>query len=189
MNAFYFLIIISTIWVISEVSLAIIKHSHNGAKNVKDRSSLRFLWIIIVIAITAGVWLGIKGVGRITYGQTYLFFIGLLFIIAGLVIRWTAILTLRHYFTVDVTIMADHRIVDRGLYGCIRHPAYSGSLLSFLGLGLAFVSYASMLVIFVPILIAFLYRIKVEERALVDAFGGAYAAYSAKTKRLIPGIF
>lgn len=189
MKVFYLLIIISAIWVISEIVLGIIRHSGSDGSKGKDRSSLRFLWIIIVIAITAGVWLGIKGVGRITFGQTSLFFVGLLLIIAGLAIRWIAILTLRHYFTVDVTIMADHRIVNRGLYSCIRHPAYLGSLLSFFGLGLAFVSYISLIIIFIPILIAFLYRIKIEEAALVDAFGDAYTAYSAKTKRLIPGIF
>ncbi|PKK81926.1 MAG: isoprenylcysteine carboxylmethyltransferase family protein [candidate division Zixibacteria bacterium HGW-Zixibacteria-1] len=189
MKTWYFSIAISIAWVMSEIILAIIKHSRSDSTNRRDRSSLRFLWIIISLAVTAGVWLGLRGIAPIPFGRRYFLFIGLIFIIAGLVLRWAAILTLRHYFTVDVTIMAGHRLIDLGLYHHIRHPAYSGSLLSFLGLGLVFASYVSLAVIFIPILFAFLYRIRIEEAALVDAFGDEYVSYSARTKRLIPGIF
>jgi protein-S-isoprenylcysteine O-methyltransferase Ste14 len=45
------------------------------------------------------------------------------------------------------------------------------------------------LTILAPTAIALLYRIRVEEAALIEAFGAEYAAYSRKTKRLIPGIY
>jgi len=107
----------------------------------------------------------------------------------GLLIRWTAILTLRKYFTVDVSILPGHQIVKKGLYKYIRHPAYAGSLVSFLGLGLAFSNWLSSIVIVVPILTAFIYRIQVEEQALIQAFGDEYLDYSNTTKRLIPKIY
>jgi len=106
-----------------------------------------------------------------------------------LIIRWMAILTLKKYFTVNVSILKDHRIIDKGVYKFIRHPAYAGSLLSFLGLGLSFSNWLSTLVIFIPILIAFIYRIRVEEKALIQAFGDEYLNYSKTTKRLIPKLY
>ncbi|MGA9118248.1 MAG: isoprenylcysteine carboxylmethyltransferase family protein, partial [Bacteroidota bacterium] len=106
-----------------------------------------------------------------------------------LLVRWLAILSLKRQFTVDVSIAEDHRIIRTGMYRFVRHPAYAGSLLSFLGLALCFSNYVSMVIIFVPICLAFLYRIHVEEEALINAFGSQYLDYCASTRRLIPGIF
>jgi protein-S-isoprenylcysteine O-methyltransferase Ste14 len=45
------------------------------------------------------------------------------------------------------------------------------------------------MVIFVPILLAFIYRIRVEEAVLIQAFGDQYGQYMLKTSRLLPGIY
>jgi protein-S-isoprenylcysteine O-methyltransferase Ste14 len=110
-------------------------------------------------------------------------------IVAGLTIRWRAILTLKRQFTVDVSIRKDHRIVKTGIYRLIRHPAYAGSLLSFFGLGLFFTNYLSLIVIFLPICSAFLYRMTIEEKILVATFGEEYRDYYRTTKRLLPGVY
>jgi protein-S-isoprenylcysteine O-methyltransferase Ste14 len=41
----------------------------------------------------------------------------------------------------------------------------------------------------VPIIAAFLWRIRIEERALTDALGEEYRAYTQRTKRLIPFVY
>ena len=115
--------------------------------------------------------------------------LGMVLIVAGLAVRWVAILTLRKYFTVDVAISSDHKVVMTGLYRYVRHPAYLGSLLSFLGLAISFSNWLSAVVIFFPITGAFIYRIKVEEEALEAFFGDAYRQYCSSTRRLIPGVF
>jgi protein-S-isoprenylcysteine O-methyltransferase Ste14 len=187
MNISIILIFISLVWLLSEVGLARIKHSKTKDSKELDKSSLRFLWITIVICIFIGVFLGIWRIGYIPV--KFISLIGLVLIVLGLIVRWTAILTLKKYFTVDVSIQSNHKIIDKGIYKFIRHPAYAGSLLSFLGLGLAFSNWLSALIIFIPILIAFIYRIQVEEKALIQAFGGEYLNYSKTTKRLIPKIY
>ncbi|MCA1638381.1 MAG: isoprenylcysteine carboxylmethyltransferase family protein, partial [Acidobacteria bacterium] len=63
---------------------------------------------------------------------------GLLSLLAGIIIRWTAIYSLGKYFTVTVLIKTDHRLIRSGLYKHLRHPAYAGTLLAHLGLGLSF---------------------------------------------------
>jgi protein-S-isoprenylcysteine O-methyltransferase Ste14 len=71
----------------------------------------------------------------------------------------------------------------------MRHPAYSGSLLSFVGLGIFWCNWLSFLVIFLPIFAAFSYRINVEEKALIKNFGEEYINYSKETKKLLPKIY
>lgn len=104
----------------------------------------------------------------------------------GLSVRIWAIATLGRFFTTEVMIQADQKVVDRGPYRWVRHPSYLGILLLFLGVPLAQgqpVGDLVMLVVFLP---ALTYRMAVEERTLVEALGLAYQEYQARTRRLIP---
>lgn len=184
------LIIISFIWLSSEVVLVRVKHSKKDSSSQQlDRSSLRLLWITIAIGVFLGVFLAMQKINFLKIQSPFISPLGLGLILSGLAIRWIAIFTLRKYFTVDVSVLKNHQIVKKGIYKFIRHPAYAGSLLSFLGLGLAFVNWLSALVIFVPILAAFIHRMGIEEKALKDVLGSDYILYSQTTKRLIPKIY
>jgi len=179
---------ISILWLVSEIILSVVKRAGKDAAK-SDKSSMTVLWVTIYGCVVIGVFLGVNGIGLIAQWFPVLSYAGITLIIFGLVIRWSAVLTLKRYFTVDVAIARDHKIIDKGLYGVIRHPAYSGALLSFLGLAMYFSNFITFLVIMAPITGAFKYRIKVEEQALRAAFGDEYAAYCVRTKRLIPGIY
>jgi protein-S-isoprenylcysteine O-methyltransferase Ste14 len=184
----FIVIIVSIFWIGSEIILTRTKRSQPGDTGF-DKSSLRILWLTILVTINLGIILGFQRIGYFGNGSRIFPIAGLIFIVSGLIVRWLAILTLKHQFTVDVFIAKDHRIIREGIYRYVRHPTYAGSLLSFFGLGLFFANYISMLVIFIPVCAAFLYRIHVEEKALIDYFGDEYISYCASTKRLIPGIF
>lgn len=106
-----------------------------------------------------------------------------------MVLRWYSIIHLGRFFTVNVAIAADHQLVDTGAYRFVRHPSYTDALLAFIGFAMVLRNWASVLVISLPIAFAFLYRINVEERALVQAFGERYRAYIKRTKRLIPLVY
>jgi protein-S-isoprenylcysteine O-methyltransferase Ste14 len=147
------------------------------------------LWITLIISISFGIFIRQYNPGTIPAYQKTIHYIGLFLIILGLIIRWIAILKLKEFFTVTVSIQEGHRIIDTGIYKYIRHPAYLGSLLSFFGLGLALLNWISVIIIFVPIFAALLYRIYIEEKALVTQFGDAYTNYISHTKKLIPWIF
>ena len=179
---------ISVVWVGSEIILARLKHSGRSSSR-HDKSSLRVLWTVITISIFAGACLAGSAIGFVATGARIIRMVGTVLIVAGLAVRWAAILTLRKYFTVDVAIMNDHKVVMTGLYRYVRHPAYLGSLLSFLGLAISFSNWLTALVIFVPITGAFVYRIRVEEEALDAFLGDTYRQYRSSTKRLIPRVF
>jgi protein-S-isoprenylcysteine O-methyltransferase Ste14 len=182
------IIIVSALWLGSEIILSRVKRSLSTDARF-DKSSLRILWVTIFMSVNIGVVLSFQRVGYFGGGSSVFPIVGLVVVICGLVIRWIAIFSLRRQFTVDVAITKDHRIVSEGIYRVVRHPAYAGSILSFLGLGLCFANIISIVVIFPPICAAFLYRIRVEEKALVDAFGDEYISYCKSTKRLIPGVY
>ncbi|MGA2667786.1 MAG: isoprenylcysteine carboxylmethyltransferase family protein [Ignavibacteria bacterium] len=182
-------LIIIILWILSEIILALIKHSGSKSSDLTDKNSLRIIWITIAISTFFGGFIGSTRSGHI-YGFEYISkIIGLVLIASGIVFRWTAIITLRKFFTVDVAILSDHRIVKKGMYKFMRHPAYSGSLLSFVGLGIFWCNWLSFLVIFLPIFAAFSYRINVEEKALIKNFGEEYINYSKETKKLLPKIY
>jgi protein-S-isoprenylcysteine O-methyltransferase len=88
-----------------------------------------------------------------------------------------------------VTIEPGQRLVRRGPYRLLRHPSYAGIFLSFFGLGLAFGSWISAAVALVTIVAGMLPRIRVEERALAQAFGADYADYARSTARVLPYIW
>ena len=98
-------------------------------------------------------------------------------------------LYLGRLFTFDVAIAEDHRVIDTGPYRYVRHPTYTGSLLSFVGLGLCGGNLLSLVVLLVPITAAFLRRVAIEEAALTAALGARYADYVARTKRLVPFVY
>jgi protein-S-isoprenylcysteine O-methyltransferase Ste14 len=79
--------------------------------------------------------------------------------------------------------------VERGPFRWVRHPSYTGVLLAFLGWALTLENWVAMALVVVPIFIAFVRRMNVEEEALRGALGERYAAYMKRTKRLIPGVY
>jgi protein-S-isoprenylcysteine O-methyltransferase len=173
---------------LSEVALGIFKRSGTSSRDT-DRSSLRVLWTVILLSVAAGIvaarMLPKFGSEWLARGYVY----GVVMFAVGLLLRWYAIVYLGRFFTVDVAIASDHRVVDSGPYRTIRHPSYSGALLAFLGFGVCLGNWVSLAAVTLPIAAAFMKRIAVEEAALDSALGESYAAYARRTKRLIPYIY
>jgi protein-S-isoprenylcysteine O-methyltransferase Ste14 len=181
---------VAWLWPASEIVLNVLTRAKNGPATVKDRGSLALLWAAIIAGIAAGIFCARRGaVGRLGVPPTLFLSAGLALIALGLVLRWTAILTLGRFFTPNVVIQSGHTVVRTGVYRYVRHPSYSGMLVAFLGVGLGFGNWLSLLSVLIPITLALLYRIRVEERALTETLGRAYTDYCSTTKRLIPGVY
>jgi len=153
-----------------------------------DKHSAK-LWDAANLIEPLGMILGFTSIGRIQTGSNLLGTFGLTLLISGIVIRWLAIRTLGKYFTLSVTIKSDHRLIKTGLYKHLRHPAYTGALLAHLGLGLSFSNWFSLALSTIPYFVAALYRMRVEEQAMTEAFGSEYVDYSRTAKRLIPKLY
>lgn len=173
---------------LSEVALGLFKRS--GSKSdALDRSSLRVLWLVILCSVTAAVLAAQMLPQARSEWLARAYGAGVAIFSVGLLLRWYAIVHLGRFFTVDVAIAADHRLVDSGPYRFVRHPAYTGALLAFLGFGICLGNWVALLLVTVPIMRAFLHRIVVEEAALSAALGATYREYAARTRRLLPYVY
>lgn len=180
---------IFVLWGVSEIVLALAKRSRGDGATRKDRGSLSLLWLAIGGGIALAVWLRFAQLAPIALPRRTILAIAVPLLVAGILLRIAAIATLKQSFTVDVAVRADQTIIQHGLYRWMRHPAYTGALLSFYGFALSFGDWLSFAAIVVPVTLAFAYRIRVEERALVEQFGREYEDYMRRTKRLVPGVF
>ena len=157
---------------------------------VQDRGSMSLLiglqWTGLALNF-ALAWL-FPG-AAILRGRAVLFVLGLLFILLGVALRWYAIRTLGRYFTRDVAVSVDQQVVQQGPYRLIRHPAYSGTFLTMLGVGLAVTNWASLVAIMAGVFAGHFYRVGIEEKALIHSIGQPYVDYMRRTRRFIPLLF
>jgi protein-S-isoprenylcysteine O-methyltransferase Ste14 len=83
----------------------------------------------------------------------------------------------------------DQTVIDTGPYRWVRHPSYSGLILTLLGLGPALGNWAALAVLVVVPTVGLVVRIRVEERALLEALGEPYRRFAAGRPRLLPGVW
>jgi protein-S-isoprenylcysteine O-methyltransferase Ste14 len=114
--------------------------------------------------------------------------IGFVVLIAGLVIRFVAIVTLKKNFSGLLRLRDDHTLVKTGVYRWVRHPAYLGAVLLFLSFPIMLSSILGFVIMFL-LVPYFLHRIKLEEWMLIGRFGAEYEEYMKHTKRLIPFLY
>lgn len=147
------------------------------------------VWLVIILSILAANLVLFLYPRRFPGNASFYTAIAAVLILSGIGVRWWAILTLGRFFSVDIAVQEEHRVVEEGPYRLVRHPAYTGLLISFLGIGVAFMNWLSLILVMVPVTAFFVYRIKIEEDALAEELGAAYLEYRRKTKRLVPGVF
>lgn len=154
-----------------------------------DAGTLRLLHAMVAVGLAGGVALAWFGPGRFAPSLAWLPWTGLALMVSGLLLRAWSVRVLAKQFTVDVSVRPDHELVRRGPYRLLRHPSYTGALLTFLGFALALGSWASLPAVMLPVAFAFGRRIRVEERVLCEAFPEAYPAYARTTWRLLPYVW
>jgi protein-S-isoprenylcysteine O-methyltransferase Ste14 len=157
---------------------------------VQDRGSLAVLlglqWTGLALNFALA---GLLPGAAIPWPRPALLVAGVTAMLLGVTLRGYAIWTLGRYFTRDVAVSADQPVVQCGPYRLIRHPAYSGTFLTMLGLGLAMTNWASLAALLACVFVGYAYRVQVEEAALVRAIGQPYRDYMRRTKRFIPLVF
>ena len=111
---------------------------------------------------------------------------GIVLLVAGAALRVWSFHALGQYFTFTVKVSPDQPVITRGPYRVLRHPGYAGGLLALAGIGLVngnWISLATIVLLFLGMIV---WRIRVEERALLTTLDGRYRTYAAHHKRLVP---
>ncbi len=106
--------------------------------------------------------------------------------VVGFLFCWWARLHLGQLWSGNITLKSDHRVVDTGPYRLVRHPIYTGLILSALATALekaTVLAFAGVALI----IFGFWLKARMEERFLRAELGReAYDAYAAKTPMLVP---
>ena len=112
---------------------------------------------------------------------------GLVLFVAGFAFRLAAIRQLGRFYSHKVRRAEGHRVIDRGPYRVVRHPAYLGVIAAHLGFAVVFGSVYGVAAVLLLVVPAFVWRIRVEEPVLMSIPG--YAEYASRNARLVPGVW
>ena len=105
---------------------------------------------------------------------------------SGLLLLWRTHVDLGRNWSESLELMESHRLITNGVYRYIRHPMYAAIWLWAVGQALLlhnFIAGLSALLLFAPL---YFVRVPREEKMMLQHFGQAYAAYMAKTRRILP---
>jgi len=182
------IIAISYLYGFFEVFMNIRQRSKSNITTSRDKSSLWLLYSLITVGYALSFSIGATKIGRIYYWDTF-FAIGMMLIVIGFIVRIHSILTLKQFFTYSISKVENHKIIETGLYKFIRHPGYLGQLIIFIGISTSISNWLSILVMMIPITLGYLYRIKVEEKFMVEQLGEDYLNYQERTNRIIPMLY
>ena len=176
----------AVIWVVLELRQGV-NHRREGVKASWGSE------IIFRLAVAAGA-LGAIVLSRVAPAAAIRLpviaaWIGLGLLWCGIALRFWSFRTLGRYFTFIVQTSGDQPVITGGPYQVIRHPSYAGILLAVMGLGLFIGNWLSLASLTIAVACGLVFRIRVEERALLQNLGDDYRSYAATHKRLVPFIW
>ena len=164
------------------VNTLVIGRRRRGGRR-QDRGSYWGILIVVygaiaLVFVTRGLRLGVL--------PTLFQWIGLVLLWAGVLVREWAILSLGRSFTVVVEVHPQQSLITSGPYRWVRHPAYTGTIITLGGFGLAVGSWVGAILAIAIALPAYTYRVRVEEGAMLEALGEEYRNYMRRTGRFFP---
>jgi protein-S-isoprenylcysteine O-methyltransferase Ste14 len=107
-------------------------------------------------------------------------------VVLGLSFTWWARIHLGRFWSNAITHKEDHRIIDTGPYGVVRHPIYTGQIIGLLATGIAIGNWAAMLGV-VLISLGEWQKARMEERFLTAELGSdVYGPYCRRVPMIVP---
>ncbi len=180
--AAYAFVAVMGAWVLCEI-INTLWSSMNSTSTDKDMGSY---WVVIGATYAAMVVVYVsRSLGVWTF-DGILQYAGLVVSVAGIVFREWSIFVLGRHFTVKVQVREKAKLITVGPYRYLRHPSYTGGMMVFIGATIALGSLPGLLFMIV-LLAAYDYRMRVEEKALQDAFGAEFVEHKKRTWKLFPG--
>lgn len=128
---------------------------------------------------------------------TPLFLIGVLAVILGAYIRLDCFQTLGEFFTIDLAVHPQHRLVTSRFYTYVRHPSYTGSVLIVGGITLSHLTQGSWVTSYGPLripgfailvwalwwiwtLCVVITRAEAEDKMMRKLFGAQWEVYATR---------
>jgi protein-S-isoprenylcysteine O-methyltransferase len=183
-------IVLAVAWTVAEIWLVARDRRAGKGTTTQDRTTRNYNALAVESALCLPPLIAWTAALRfLDFRSPIVFWAGVLVACLGFLLRHWSIRVLGRYFRTTVEVDRDHRVVRTGPYRYVRHPAYSGIILFFVGYGLMMQNAMALVVAVALPTAALLHRIGIEEAALAQGIGADYRAYQQTTKRLIPAIW
>ncbi len=101
-------------------------------------------------------------------------------------LKFWSVRALSGFWSAEIEIREDHRLVTTGPYAFLRHPAYLANIVEAAAYPVMAGSWPGLVAMIALVVPAHLVRIRVEEQELGRKFGGCFEAYRKATAALIP---
>jgi protein-S-isoprenylcysteine O-methyltransferase Ste14 len=164
-----------------------------GVKVVEDRKGrletllLTFVWLGFVVPL---IWVASPAFAFAEYPLRFVpLAAGVVCLAAGLWLFYRSHADLGTSWSITLQLREQHRLITEGVYRHIRHPMYLALFLYSTGQALVLPNWVAGPSYLITFAILFALRIRAEERMMLDQFGDDYAAYMARTKRLVPWLW
>lgn len=179
--------IVFSLWALSEVynTFGTRRYRQSIDAHRNDQGSY---WIILLVVWGSMIVSFLAQAFHLGVFHSNMQFLGIGIVILGIVLREWSVLSLGRFFTVSVMVVSGQILVKRGPYRWLRHPAYSGSILSPVGFPLSIGTWAGALLVLFLGFTGYLNRVRIEEKALLEALGDEYRAYMQHAWRFFPGL-
>jgi protein-S-isoprenylcysteine O-methyltransferase Ste14 len=114
---------------------------------------------------------------------------GVMCLVLGLWLFYRSHADLGTNWSVTLELREQHQLITRGVYRRIRHPMYSALVIYSIGQALVIPNWVAGPANLIAFALLFALRVGAEEKMMVQQFGHEYDGYTARTKRLIPGVW
>ena len=161
------------------------------ARGVFDRGSTTLLAAVFTLGfvlLLVALFLDALGVARMSLAPLVAW-VGVIVMLLGISLRVWSSRVLGRFFTRTLRVAGDQPVVSEGPYRVVRHPGYLGDILMWSGAAFATLNWIAFSGLTLAALLAYGYRIRVEESMLQETLGEAYHAYMVRTWRLLPFVY
>lgn len=183
------IVLVVICWMINEFYVT--KHMYTKSEQVSKEAKRSNNWLLF-----ATIWSFISLFGTMYintnlstigfYPNFLLSYAGSAIAFLGIVMRRVAINTLSQHFDSLIQVKENQQLIQHGLYKYLRHPSYTGTIITFFGFGLASMNVFNLILLPLLFILVYHYRTNLEEEVLEKGFGEEYHAYKERTWRLFP---
>lgn len=183
----FFLWLLLVFWLGTELWIAL--REWGKTSNAQDRRTKQIFAFCAAAAISIGLIGPRPPAYTIRYSRSLMLFLGSVTMLSGIFVRAYSVRALGDFFRTTVMVVKGQKLIQTGLYKYVRHPSYTGTLVTVLGFGIALDNAFTTLLMLVVMLYGVHKRVIVEEDVMERSFGKAYTEYKTRTKKLIPNLY
>ncbi|OGF44953.1 MAG: hypothetical protein A2452_08715 [Candidatus Firestonebacteria bacterium RIFOXYC2_FULL_39_67] len=177
------------VWIIVGINLIVRILETILPGKTKQKGKITAKWMLTCFAVS-GISVYVLGISefvlRVKNAKIMFVVIGTVLVLIRIFLKHWATKTLGRYWSMQIEIRDDQKLITDGPYRYIRHPAYLSTLLEAVGVTIMLNAYYTLTIFCIMYLPIMIIRINLEEKELYKKFGKEFMDYRAKVPAILP---